>query len=302
MSQGGEAGNRKAMDFFRKAADADPAYALAYAGIANAWFNLADFHLPPREAMPQARAAAQHALELDEMLPEAHYLFADVNFAFDWNWALAEQHFKRAIELNPNFAAARADYAVQLAALKRPAEARAQILRAEQGDPFSELAFADGAWVGVLSRTPQEAVEQGRAAVRINPQEPIGHAFLGLACASQGDFVQAISAGETAVNIDSSPLILAFLGSSYAQAGKRPQAEKVLAKLKGEFSQRYVCRYELGTIELLLGRKDEAFRLYDQAFEDRSTCMPFLWADPRLDSIRNDPRYLDLVRRMNFPQ
>jgi predicted Zn-dependent protease len=153
-----------------------------------------------------------------------------------------------------------------------------------------------------LNRQYDEAIAQGRAGIAIDPQNSYIHMNLATAYAQKGQFAEAIAEGETARKLDDSPLLHGMLGSVYAKAGKRAEAERVLATLVANLNQHYVCPYELGTISLTLGRKDEAFRWYDRAIEVRSACMPFLWADPRLDSIRSDPRYLDLVRRMKFPQ
>lgn len=302
QDQGGEPNIRKAIEYYKQALAIDPKYALGFAGLADAYFALADFYLPPRVAVPQAKEAAFRAIQFDDTLAEAHNVLGEVAFGFDWDWPGAEREFKRALELNPNLADAHTNLAIHLAAMKRPTEARAEILRAEQVDPLSDFAFTNGSWLEVLNRDFLRAVEQGRAAIRIAPQSPMAHSFLGIACAAAGQHAEAIAEGEIGAKMDSSPLILAFLGSSYAIAGRKADAEKIAAKLKAEFDRRYVCRYELGTVELLLGHTDEAFRMYDKAIEDRSACMPFLWADPRLDSIRSDPRYLELVRRLKFPQ
>jgi TolB-like protein/Flp pilus assembly protein TadD len=300
--QGNEAGIRKGIEYFKQAAAIDPGYALAYTGLADAYVALSDFYLPPRVALPQAKEAALRAIQLDDSLAEAHNVLGEVAFFYDWDWAAADLQFRRAVELNPNLSDAHTNYAIYLASMRRAAEARAEIFRAEQLDPLSEYTYLNGAWVEVLNRDYDRAVELGRAGIRLGPQNPVALSFFALACAQKGNFAEGLSAGESAAKLDPSPLILAFFGSVSAASGKKLQAEKILAKLTTELDRHYVCRYELGTLHLLLGRKEDAFRWYDKAIEDRSSCMPFLWADPRLDSVRSDPRYLDLVRRMKFPQ
>ncbi len=300
--KGNEADLKKSLEYYRKAQALDPHDPLVYAGLANTYTWMSDFYLSPREAMPQAQAAAAEALRLDESIAEAHSALATIHFLYDYDWPGAEREFKRAIELNPNFADALHNYANFLAAMKRPEESLAQLERAEQVSPFSDQVIQDSIWVRWLNRRYDDAIAKGRAGIAIDPQAAYTHINLGLACAQKGQFQEAIAHGETARKLDKGPLLYGFLGSIYAQSGKRAEAQKVFDTLKANFSRQYVCPYEIGTLAALLGNKDEAFQWYDRGFEFRSICMPFFWTDPRLDSIRSDPRYLELIRRLKFPQ
>jgi tetratricopeptide (TPR) repeat protein len=273
-----------------------------YAGLADTYTSLSDFYLPPREVIPQARGAAVQALALDETLPEAHNALGLIHFYYDWDWPATEREFKRAIELNPNFADAHHNYANFLAAMKRPEESRPEIELAEKLSPFSDQVLQDSIWVRWLNRQYDAAIARGQACIAMDPQYSYCHIILGLAFARKGQFQEAVAQGEAARKLDESPLLYGFLGSIYADAGKRDEAQKVIDTLEANMSLHYVCPYEIGTISLLLGNKDDAFRWYDKAIEVRSACMPFLWTDPRLDSVRADPRYQELVRRMKFPQ
>src|SRR5271168_489662 len=297
-----EADFKKSIEYYKKAQSIDPNDALAYAGLADTYTSLSDFYLPPREVIPQAREAAARALQLDETLPEAHNALGLIHFLYDWDWPAAEREFKRAIELNPNFADAHHNYANLLAAIKRPEESRPEMERAEKLSPFSDQVLQDSVWVRWLNRQYDAAIERGRACITIDPQFSYCHMFLGFAYARRGQFQEAVAEGETARKLDESPLLYGFLGSIYAAAGKRAKAQRVIDTLKANMTVHYVCPYEIGTISVLLGDKEGAFRWYEKAIEVRSACMPFLWADPRLDSVRSDPRYLELVRRMKFPQ
>ena len=300
--QANEVDLKKSLEYYQEALAKDPNLALAYAGLADTYNSLSDFYLPPRTVIPQATAAATKALQLDETLAEAHNALGLIHAYYDWDWSGAEREFKRAIELNPSFADAHANYAQFLAAMRRPDEARAEITRAEQASPFSEVAYLNGIWAAFLSWQYDEAIAQGKAGIKIDPQNAGMHVSLGLAYAQKGQFPEAIAEGEAGTKIDTSPLLFGFLGTIYATAGKRAEAQKVIDTLEANMSSHYVCPYEIGTTSLLLGRKDEAFRWFDKAIEVRSACMPLAWADPRLDSIHSDPRYKDLVRRLKFPE
>ena len=299
---GNEEDLKKSLEYYKQAMALGPNDALVYAGLADTYTALSDFYLPPREAMPQATAAAKKALELDDSLAEAHEAMAWIHFYYDWDWPASEREFKRAIELNPNFADAHHLYANYLASMKRREEARAEMERAEQLAPFSPQVVADAAWVGLMNREYKDAILRGRAAIAIDPRSAYAHMMLALVYARTRQFPEAIAEGETGRKLDQSPLLYGFLGTIYAEAGRRADAMKVLNSLKNNLDRQYVCPYEIGTISLLLGNKDQAFRWYDKAIEVRSACMPFLWADPRLDSIRSDPRYQQLLVRMKFPQ
>jgi len=299
--KGDEPSYRKSIEYYKKAQAIDPADALVYAGLADTYSSLSDFYLPPREIMPQAKEAAEKALQLDDSLAEAHNAMAWIHFVYDWDWPGTEREFKRAIELNPNFADAHHNYANFLAAMKRPSESELQLERAEVLSPFSDQVLQDSIWVRWLNRQYDEAIKRGQVGIALDPQYSYCHLYLAIAFAQNGQFPQAIAEGETAARLDQSPLLHGFLGSVYAEAGKRAEAQKIVDALKANMSRHYVCPYEIATISLLIGNKDEAFQWYAKAIELRSACMPFLWADPRLDSIHSDPRYQQLLVRMKFP-
>jgi TolB-like protein/predicted Ser/Thr protein kinase/Flp pilus assembly protein TadD len=297
-----EADLKKSLEYYQKAQATDPNDPLVYAGMADTYSYLSDFYLPPREVMPKATEAATKAIQLDETLAEAHEAMAAIHFLYDWDWPAAEREFKRAIELSPNFADARHLYANFLAAMRRPEEALAEMERAEQLSPYSAQVLQDSVWVRWLNRRYDEAIEHGRAAIAIDPQAAYIHINLGLAYAQKRQFQEAVAEGELAHKLDESPVFYGFLGSIYAQAGKRAEAQRVMDTLQANMSRHYVCPYEIGTISLLLGNKDEAFRWFDKAIEVRSACIPFTLVDPRLDSLHDDLRYKDLLRRLKFPQ
>lgn|GEM_PF-945053 len=299
-NSGEEADIRASIELLKKAVLLDPHFALGYAGLASNYAALGDIFEKPEAILPEARANALHALELDDTLAEPNWILGRIKFQYDWDWAGAEHYLKRAIELNPSYRPGHTTYAFFLAAMGRPAEANAEISRAAEVEPLSATPYQFGVWVNIMGHDYKQAIELGEAATRIDKDASFAHAFMAVAFCQLGQFPQAIEHGETAAKTYSSPFILAFLGSTYAQAGKRAEAEQILAKLKAE-SKHYVCPYEVGTIHLLLGEKDEAFRWYEKAYQNHSVCMPYFRADPRLESVHSDPRYQRLLQLMKFP-
>jgi len=292
---------RKSIEYYQQALSIDPDYAVAYAGLADTYTALSDFYLPPREVMPKAIDAVGKALKLDDSLAEAHNALAWIHYTYDWDWPASEHEFRRAIELNPSFADAHHIYGLFLATMRRPVEAKAQIDRALQLAPFSGPVYNDASGVYWLSRDFDQAILLGKRGTEVDPQNAAIRLQLALAYSSKGEYAEAIAQGEIGRKLDDSPILYGFLGTVYASAKRRAEAEHVLATLAANFDRRYVCPYELGTISLGLGRKDEAFRWFEKAIEARSVCMPYLWTDPRLESIHSDPRYQELVARLKFP-
>jgi TolB-like protein/Tfp pilus assembly protein PilF len=292
---------RKGINNFERALAKDPGYAPAYAGLADGWAALSDFYLPPWETMPKAGAAARKALELDETLAEAHASLGGVLFSYDWKWPEAEREFRRAIELNPGYAEAHHWYGISLIALGRQGEGITELRRARSLDPLSLPVNFDVGFGLFLARQSGEAVEQFRKVIEIEPAFAWAHVGLALANSALGRFDEAVTEAEEGIKLDDSPLMRATACGAIAIAGRRERARELLAELKEVSKTRYVCPYEIGVVHLNLGERDEAFRYLEQGFRDRSICMPLTKIDPRLDSVRSDPRYIDLVKRLAFP-
>ncbi|HEV8130727.1 MAG TPA: protein kinase [Acidobacteriota bacterium] len=298
-----EEGDKKAIDYFNQAIEKDPNYALAYAGIADAYYGLSNLHLPPREAMPKAKQAAIKALELDETLAEAHTSLALVKTFFEWEWPAAESEFRRAIELNPGYATAHEWYGWYLALMGRHNESRAALKRAEQLDPLSlSISWSRGLSF-YLARQYDAAIEQLGRTLEMDPNLGVAHMILGACYLEQKMYKQAIAEEQKARLVDDSPTILAALGIFYAVSGNKGEAEKVLAQLKElrRLSKgRFVPSAETAIIYAALGKKDEAFEWLDRAYEDRSERLSWLKVDPEIDSLRSDPRFAELMRRMRL--
>ena len=252
--------------------------------------------------MPKAREAAQKAVDLDPDLAEAHTSLGAVHFLHDWDWAGAEKEMKRAIELNPGSSDAHMWYAEFLAQMGRSGQAISEMQRAEALDPLSLVVHGQAGWVFYLARKDKEAIEEWGEALDLAPNFAILHTSVWAAYLQKAEFRKVLKESPEEKVTDESTVNLAALAGSYAAAGKRTDAERVLAKLNTISKKRYVCAYEMGTAYAILGDKDQAIACLRKAYEARSTCMPDLKVDPRLNSLRSDVRFQELLRKVGFQQ
>jgi serine/threonine protein kinase/Flp pilus assembly protein TadD len=293
---------RTAIEYFQRTTEQDPNYASGFAGLARAYASLSTNYRAPREVMPQAKAAALRALELDQNLAEAHAWLGFVSINFDWDAVTAEQELKRATELNPSYSDAHNIYAWCLSGMGRHEQAIAEAKRAMELDPFSRLTYGDPSWVLLMARRYERALLESQTVVERQPDFGYARAVLGLSYAENSRYAEAVTEAQRATRLDDSPFILALLAQVHALSGNKSQAIRVLEDLEQLSKKRYVCSYEVATAYVLLREKDRAFRWFDKAVEDRSDCMVVLAVDPRLDSLRSDPRFQDLLRRVGLPQ
>ncbi|MDT5059729.1 MAG: eukaryotic-like serine/threonine-protein kinase [Acidobacteriota bacterium] len=289
-----------AIKHFQQAIDTDPDYALAYAGLADAYYGLSSNHLPPVEAMPKARAAAEKALEIDDTLAEAHASLGLVKAFYDWDWASAEDEYKRAIELNPGYASTHHWYGWYLALMGRLNEAIAEIKQASELDPLSLEINTDLGLSFLFARQYDRAIEQFEKAMEMDPNFIWAHFFMGWAYEQKGNYEGAVAEFQKARQLDDSPLILAALGHTYVMAGRRDEALRVLAEMKELAERRHVSSYHFAIIHAALGERDEAFEWLEKTYEARSEALVWLKVDPRLDTLRTDPRFIDLQRRVGL--
>jgi len=295
-----EAGER-AIEYFEQAIETDPDYALAHAGLSDAHRAMNNNYLPPWETMPPAREAAIEALRLDDTLAEAHTSLANVSFFYDYDWVKTEVEFKRALELNPSLPEAHDGYALYLALMLRQEEAIREIQRAKELDPFSPIIDANMVNVLFWTRHYDEAIEHGLNVVNTHPNFAPGYRFLGRAYSAIEQFDDAIAQMSRAVELDLNPPNVAFLGQIYALSGAQSKAHEMLNELdKIKDQGLYYCPYERALVYFALGDTDEAFDLLGQAYDERAYCMPFLQAETAFDPLRDDPRFQDLLRRMNL--
>jgi len=297
----------KARESYEDAIRKDPAFAPAYAGLADtyAWsYRWAVGSLPsPRETFDKARSAALKALELDDTLAEAHAVLAYIKEAHDWDWAGAEDQYRRAIELNPSHAGVRHLYALYLAIPRRFDEALDQIRRAEQLDPHSRpIKRALGIvyfWSGQFDR----AIEQWQLTLELEPDFPLTHYHLALAYTQKGMYVEAIDAHRKSIaSSGATPRALALLAHAHGKAGQHSEALKILAQLNERAKDEYVSGYDMAIAYLGLANNEEALRRLEKAFEARDQELPSVnrapfWWDP----LHSDPRFQDLLRRLRLP-
>ena len=286
----------KGIEFLNRAIGLDPTYALAYAGLAACFYDASGMYFAPREAMPKVKAAAMKALELDDSLAEAHVSLGLANAQYDWDWPAAEREYKRAIELNPGYAPAHRCYAWYLVEQRRLDEAVAELTRARELDPLTPVISTNLAWVHYLARRYDEAIAQFRKIIEVNPNFAMAHYSLGLAYEQKAMFAEAIAEFQKALLMDQeNPNLLAFLGHAYAVSGKRDKARKILDDLKQQSKQTHVDPFVVGVIYVALGEKDEAFKSFEKAYQERSEELLTLKVDPRLDTLRSDPRFTTLL-------
>ena len=295
-----EAALTNSLHYFEQAIQKQADFALAYAGLADSYRLLTPLYRAPLEVMPKAKEYALKALQLDGTLSEAHTALGMIHFFFDWDWANAEAEFQRALQLSPNNANAHHQYAVFLAAMKRPQEARREIQRAQALDPLSLEVSADFEWILFLDGRYDEMITQARRTLQREPNFATSHADLGLALAQKGAFKEALSELEKAHELDGSPTFALYLASGYAMAGKKAEAEKLLEEMKALAKRRYVCAHEIATGYALLGEKEQAFEWFGKGLAERCDCLVYPETEPFFKSLRGDPRFADLLRKVGL--
>jgi len=305
-NQGTEEGAKKSIEYFQQAIEKDPNYALAYSGLADAYDLAAGFSwLPPREAIPQAKAAALKAMEIDDQVAEAHAALGFSSFSYDWDWMAAKQHFQRALALNPS---ARAwcpcetlGYSMYLGALGRTDEAVGAVNRALEFDPFNlvlNFAMAKSLYMG---RRYDESIQQGRKILEMEPSFPLAHWQLGVAYAEKGMYREAVSELEQDKALTHGhPVPLSYLGNILARSGERTRALQALEEMKAVSKQKYTTALGFARIYAGLGDKEQAFAWLEKAYEERSTGLYLLNVDPTWDGLRSDPRFHNLLRRIGL--
>ncbi len=302
LNGGSEGDFGRAIALFDRAIAIDPQFALAYSARGEAFFSMGDFNLSMKDASPKAKENAVQALVLDDTLTDARVLLANIKFQYDWNFAGAEEEFKRVIAQNPNHAEARHQYTYLLAMTGRTTEAVSEIRRAQQLDPVNPMIGVDTLLPYYLGRQYDQAIVQGRKAMDVFPNLFIAHMGVGSSLIQQGDFVAGIAELEKAKALEPNPIVLGNLGYAYARAGRRADAQRILADLKAESQNRYVAAYAFACIYAGLNDRDEAFAWLEKAYQDRSWWLVWIKTDPKMEPLRDDPRFADFMRRVGFPE
>lgn len=297
-------GLRKAIEYFRQATASDPDYALAYAGLSDC-YNLMSAYgmMAPRECMPLAEDSALRALNIDPALAEGHEALAHAKMLFDWDWVGTEAGFKRAIELNPNYATAHQRYAIFLLAQGRMDQAEAEMKRAHELDPLSLIINTDVGLVFYFQSKIDSAMEYFRKALELDPQFAVAHYVIGLAYQGQGKYKEAIEAFEKGIKFSGDRTVISAKGHILAISGEHEEARQILAELNEISKERYVSPYRFALIHEALGERDRAFGYLEQAYQERSVWLihVHLRVDPRFKPLHGDPRFAALLTKMGLP-
>ena len=295
----------KGMDYFQQAIKLDPNFALAYASIADSYNSLGkNADLPPKEVLPQAKAAARRALEIDPTLAEAHGALADSLALYDWNWAESEREYGKAFQLDPNVSYIHLTHGVSyFAPLGKRDEAVAELKRAVELEPLSLITNAIFGLSYLYAGQNDKALEQGKRTYDLDPNFRFGRQYLGNTLIVLGRYDDAIALAEQ--GLKTSPLSqedLVIAGLAYAKSGRRREAEQYLDRFRELGKTRYVRTVFTASIYAALGDKDKAFAELERSFEDKDCFLPRITLDPFMDSLRDDPRFKDLLKRMNQPE
>jgi tetratricopeptide (TPR) repeat protein len=294
----------KSIDYYNQAVKLDPNYAPTYAHMARAYFFLAFFGaLSPREGWGDVKQMATLALEKDETVPEAHGALALEKMHYEWDFAGAEREFKRGLELNPSDADIRHDYAHYLMAMGRVAESAAETKRAVELDPIGTTLTSCLCWHSFADRQYDDAVRLATGFLADHPDNAWEHTILGWTYEQKRMPDQAIAELQKAVGATHGrAFYAAALGHAYAMAGSRSDAEQVLATLSQQANKGYVSAFDVAAIYAGLGEKDKAFSWLDKAAAERSSFLVYSKWEPRLDPLRSDPRFNQLLTRIGLPQ
>jgi tetratricopeptide (TPR) repeat protein len=296
-------GYRKAVEDFQRAIRLDPGYSLAFSGLADAYNLLGSYgDMPMREAKERAKAAAQKAVDLDDQVAEAHTSLGAIIAGYDWEWAKAERHFLRAIDLKPRYTTAHEWYSEYLSWMGRHDKAIRAARQALDVDPVSLSANSHVGLTLYRARQYDAAIERFRETLHLDRDFADAHVMLGVTLVQKGMYGEAIAAFQRAGGLTgNSPEILGLLGYGYGMAGMKREAQDVLKELDDLSAQnRYVSSFAQTTIYIGLGETDLAFKWLEQAYQERLWYLALLAVDPLFDRLRGDARFTDLVRRMNL--
>jgi serine/threonine protein kinase/tetratricopeptide (TPR) repeat protein len=296
-------GYDKGVAYFKQALAIDSNYALALDGLAFNYMASEDWFVPPREAAPLAKAAARRALVIDSTLASAHQSLGMVAHWYDWEWAVAEREFTRAIDMRPTDPRPHEFYAWFLATVGRFDQAVAEAKRAQQLEPVSvEASDYVGAML-TLAHRYDEAIVQLRATIDLDPTYFYAYDWLGRAYEQTGRMPEAVTAYQKAVELE--PVNAensSNLGHAYAVSGKATEARQIINDLKATSARTYLAPYNIALIYAGLGDKDQAFAWLERAYDDRSSLLVlYMGNDARWDLLHSDPRYVDLAKRIGLP-
>lgn len=293
---------RKSIASFQEAIAEDPNYALAYAGLADSYALLASFSIETgRQASSGARSAALSAIHLDPSLAEPHASLGMIAFFTDWDYKTAEEEFQKAIALEPNYATAHHWYALDLAAMNRPDQALYEIHKAEQLEPLSPIISTNVGWILYLNRRYPDAEQALQRVLEIDPTFVRARTRLGITYTTERRYKLAVQELSQALKLSGGdPYIKGLLGAAQAHSRERAGAERLVAQLVKESRQHYVPPFSIALIYIGLGRRTDALKWLQKAYEDHSTSMVYARVDPELDLIRSNSDFQSILAQMKF--
>ena len=295
---------QQGIEYFRQAIALDPSYSPAYVGLAAAYRTYAlSADMPAQSVFPQAKAAAEKAVELDDTLAEAHAVLGFTIFWYDWDWAVAEKEYKRALELNPNSADAHWGYGHLLSNLGRHSEALGEIRRALEIEPLSPIiATSEGLYLTDAGQL-DDALVSLRKAAEISPDFWLMRTFTASVYMEKGQFPEAIAEARKARSLPGvSSMTSVYLGYALAKSGARPEAESILRELLDKAARQYVPPTHMALIYNGLGNTSEALSWLERGYEQRDPKMTFLKVDPKWVNLRSEARFKTLMAKMAFPE
>jgi len=285
---------KKAVDFFEEAIEEDPAYALAYADLGYAYATIGDFgDLPAKEAFPKAKELAIKALELDDSLGEAYSSLAVVKYIFEWDWQNAEQDFKRAIELNPDYAPAHQEYAEYLVKRGRFEEALQEIKLAQGLEPFSVIFHAMEGWILNYNRQYDQAIEKLKRVIDMDPELRQAKGYLGTSYLRKGMHEEALALFQEQNSRYG-------IARTYAKMGKLPEARVILESIIEESKETYILPVTIADIYFAIGDTDQGFKWLGRGYEEHDPRLSHLKIMPSFDSVRSDPRFTALLKKVGL--
>jgi serine/threonine-protein kinase len=298
------AGLEQSLEYFKQAIDLDPTYGSAYAGLADAYALLVwQDQLPQKDFIAWAKGAATKALEIDETLAEPHATLGFVKFWYDWDFTGAESEFRQAIKLNPDYATARHWYGEFLGLMGHFDDGFKQLKAAQQIDPLSAIINTDLGKLLLLARQPDQAIKQLQKTLELDPEYPLAHLFLALAYNQKGLHEQAIAELEQYANKpDSRTIFKAVLGFVDGQSGRKDEAVSILNQLEERSTtNEYLSPFQIALIYVGLGKKDKAIEWLQTAKRERDPFLMYIRVDPNFDSLRKDPRFVELMKQISVP-
>ncbi len=290
----------KAVDEFHHAITLDPTYALAYAGLSQAYYRESSVHMTLADAVAKSRASATTALQLDDSLALGHAALAQIKFRYDWDFPGAEREFRRAIALNPNDVTAHQSFSEYFTALGRVDESVAEARLARDLDPLSAEVEWNLGFALFFGRRYDEAIGVLRQSVRTTPDLWLTRAFLAWTYAERGDFEHAFAEYAKARALDDNEDTLSHLVRSYARAGRAAEARKTLDEILARAKRHYVSPFYIANAYFGVGDKENGFPWLQKAYEERSEFMVFINVAPSFDDVRGDPRFNDMQRRVGL--